>query len=50
MIKVSQFFWFEVKEQDLLMDQESHFFPRNVYDFTFVAIFSRVTKLQGRDV
>jgi hypothetical protein len=50
MIKVSQFFLFEVKEKDLLMDQGSHFFPKNVYDFTFVAFFNRDTKLQGRDV
>ncbi len=50
MIKVNLFFLFEVKEKDLLMDQGSHLFPKNVYDFTFVAIFSRDTKLQGRDV
>jgi hypothetical protein len=50
MIKVNQFFLFEVKEKDLLMDQGSHFFPKNVYDFTFVGTFSRDTKLQGRVV
>jgi hypothetical protein len=50
MIKVNLFFLFEVKEKDLLMNQGSHFFPKNVNDFIFVAIFSRDTKLQGRDV